>query len=43
MLREIIKNPIELESNGMMSVPQNPGLGIEVNEKAVEKYTIQKV
>ena len=40
MLREIIYNPVQMNENGMMDVPQGPGLGIIVNEKAIEKYRI---
>ncbi len=40
MLREIIKNPIEIDKNGMMSVPQLPGLGIDIDEAAVKKFRI---
>ena len=40
MLREIIENPIRMDNCGMMDVPQDPGLGIVINEKAVEKYRI---
>jgi L-alanine-DL-glutamate epimerase-like enolase superfamily enzyme len=38
MLREIIRNPIELDKHGMMAVPQAPGLGIEIDEKAVRRF-----
>ena len=40
MLREIIRNPIMMDKNGMMDVPQGPGLGIDIDEKAVEKYRV---
>jgi len=40
MLRDIIKNPVIMDKNGMMDVPQLPGLGIEIDEKAVEKYRV---
>lgn len=40
MLRDIIKNPVLLDKNGMMSVPQGAGLGIEINEAAVKKYCV---
>ena len=39
MLREIIRNPIALGSDGYMEVPQAPGLGIEIDEKAIKKYS----
>jgi len=40
MLRDIIQNPITMDANGMMSVPDGPGLGIEIDAKAVEKYRV---
>ena len=40
MLREIIDNPVQMDENGMMDVPQGPGLGITVNEKSIEKYRV---
>jgi L-rhamnonate dehydratase len=40
MLREIIANPIRLEPDGTIAVPQGPGLGVEVNEAAVRRFQI---
>jgi L-alanine-DL-glutamate epimerase-like enolase superfamily enzyme len=40
MLRDIILNPIEMDRNGRMKVPQGPGLGILVDEKAMQKYRV---
>lgn len=40
MLRDIILNPVVLKKDGTMDVPQGPGLGIEIDEKAVEYYRI---
>jgi len=40
MLRDIIKNPIQMGKDGMMDVPQAPGLGIEIDEAAVRRYRI---
>ena len=40
MLREIIANPVELDADGMIAVPQGPGLGIEVDEKAIERFRV---
>jgi len=40
MLREIIGNPIELRDDGTIPVPQEPGLGVDVDEAAVEKYRV---
>ena len=40
MLRDIIENPLQMDSDGFISVPQSPGLGVIINEKAVEKYRV---
>lgn len=40
MLREIVANPCKLNADGTIDVPNAPGLGIEVNEKAAEKYRV---
>lgn len=37
--RELCKNPIHLDG-GMLSVPQGPGLGVEVDESVIEKYRV---
>ena len=43
MLREIILNPVRLDADGFMTVPQAPGLGIEVDEKAVRRFQACKI
>jgi L-alanine-DL-glutamate epimerase-like enolase superfamily enzyme len=40
MLREIIANPIEMDADGLIAVPQGAGLGVEVDEEAVGRYRI---
>jgi L-alanine-DL-glutamate epimerase-like enolase superfamily enzyme len=40
MLREIIRNPVKLNPGGTISVPEGPGLGIDIDEKAVKKYRV---
>jgi L-alanine-DL-glutamate epimerase-like enolase superfamily enzyme len=40
MSRELCKNPIQLE-DGYLRVPQGPGLGVEVDEAAIEKYRVE--
>jgi L-alanine-DL-glutamate epimerase-like enolase superfamily enzyme len=40
MLREVIANPCKLNADGTIDVPDAPGLGIEINEKAVEKFRV---
>jgi L-alanine-DL-glutamate epimerase-like enolase superfamily enzyme len=38
--RELCQNPIRLEE-GFLRVPQGPGLGVQVDEAALDKYRIQ--
>jgi len=38
--REICRSPIRMR-DGYVDVPQGPGLGVEVDESAVEKYRVQ--
>jgi L-alanine-DL-glutamate epimerase-like enolase superfamily enzyme len=38
--RELCKNPIQLE-DGFLRVPQGPGLGVEVDEAAINKYRVE--
>ncbi len=40
MLREFIKNPVQLEADGYIAVPQGPGLGIEIDEAAMKRFCI---
>lgn len=40
MLREVIRNPIELADDGTIAVPEGPGLGIEIDETAVAKFRV---
>ncbi|MCK6474430.1 MAG: mandelate racemase/muconate lactonizing enzyme family protein [Planctomycetes bacterium] len=40
MLRDIVANPVKLNAGGTLDVPTEPGLGIEIDEKAVEKYRV---
>jgi L-alanine-DL-glutamate epimerase-like enolase superfamily enzyme len=37
--REMVKEPLRLE-DGYLAVPSGPGLGVEVDERVVEKYRI---
>lgn len=38
--RELCLNPIRLE-DGMLPVPQGPGLGLEINESVIDKYRVE--
>jgi L-alanine-DL-glutamate epimerase-like enolase superfamily enzyme len=40
MLREIIRNPIQMEPDGTVPVPPGPGLGIEIDEQAVKRFRV---
>ncbi len=40
MLREIIRNPVLMNEQGFIPVPQGPGLGIEIDESAVRRFRI---
>jgi L-rhamnonate dehydratase len=40
MLRAVIRNPVQLDKDGAMAVPQGPGLGIEIDEAAVRRFRI---
>jgi L-alanine-DL-glutamate epimerase-like enolase superfamily enzyme len=40
MLREIIRNPVQMTPDGFIEVPQGPGLGIELDEKAVRRFCV---
>ncbi len=42
MLREIIRNPVQMDTDGTIAVPQGPGLGVEIDEKAVEKFRVNR-
>ncbi len=42
MLREIIENPVQMEADGFIPVPQGHGLGIHINEKAVKKFSVNQ-
>jgi D-galactarolactone cycloisomerase len=36
---ELLADPFKLDENGMLAIPGGPGLGIELNEDAVEKMS----
>src|SRR6266851_2232165 len=37
---ELLKEPLSLESDGTVKVPERPGLGIELDRAAVERYRV---
>jgi L-alanine-DL-glutamate epimerase-like enolase superfamily enzyme len=40
--RDIVETLFELNPDGTITVPTDPGIGVEVNMKALEKYTVKK-
>jgi L-alanine-DL-glutamate epimerase-like enolase superfamily enzyme len=40
MLRQVIRNPVQMDKEGFIAVPQGPGLGIEVDEEAVKRFRV---
>ncbi len=40
MLREVIRNPVTMDNEGFIAVPEGPGLGIEVDEAAVKRFSV---
>jgi len=40
LAREIAANPILPDANGEISVPESPGLGIDINKAAIQKYLV---
>ncbi|HTE22932.1 mandelate racemase/muconate lactonizing enzyme family protein [Flavitalea sp.] len=40
MLREVIENPVQMDADGYIAVPGGPGLGININEKAVKRFCV---
>ncbi|MFO1497757.1 MAG: mandelate racemase/muconate lactonizing enzyme family protein [Verrucomicrobiota bacterium] len=43
MLREVIRNPVRMDADGFMAVPAGPGLGVEVDEEAVRRFSVGRV
>jgi L-alanine-DL-glutamate epimerase-like enolase superfamily enzyme len=41
--RELVEQPIQLERDGTLQVPAQPGLGVSLNREAVKKYTVDFV
>ena len=40
LARELFDDPIVLESDGTLLVPTRPGIGVEPNEEAIERYLV---
>jgi O-succinylbenzoate synthase len=41
--QDLVWPPFEVTSEGMMAVPQGPGIGVEVDEERLEKVTVRKL
>jgi O-succinylbenzoate synthase len=39
--RDIVQTPFSLNSDSTISVPAGPGLGISIDESALESYTLR--
>jgi L-alanine-DL-glutamate epimerase-like enolase superfamily enzyme len=40
MLRAVIRNPVQMGPDGLIPIPQGPGLGIEIDEAAVSRFRV---
>jgi L-alanine-DL-glutamate epimerase-like enolase superfamily enzyme len=38
---ELTVDKIEVESDGMITIPDRPGIGLEINLAAVKKYLVE--
>jgi L-alanine-DL-glutamate epimerase-like enolase superfamily enzyme len=38
----MLSEPIRVDKNGYVKIPEGPGLGVEVNEDIIAKYTVEK-
>lgn len=38
--RDLVMNPLQLDANGYIQVPTTPGLGVDLNDEVVARYTI---
>jgi len=41
--QDLVWPPFEITPEGMMAVPQGPGIGVEVDEERLEKVTVRKL
>ncbi len=39
--RELVRNPLVLEQDGTLLVPKGPGLGIELDERAIARHAVE--
>ena len=39
---DIVNNPLSIDEDGFVTVPEKPGLGLDINEDAVEEYRVHE-
>lgn len=39
---DLVKDSFSVDKNGYISIPTKPGLGFEIDEKKIKKYTVEK-
>jgi O-succinylbenzoate synthase len=40
---DLVKNSFEVDKNGFVSVPKIPGLGYEIDQQKIKKYTTESI
>jgi L-alanine-DL-glutamate epimerase-like enolase superfamily enzyme len=40
-IEEIIETPFSLDTQGMLKIPEGPGLGITLNRDAIARFTVK--
>ncbi|GAG39917.1 unnamed protein product, partial [marine sediment metagenome] len=40
MLGGVLESKVWIDRDGFVAAPDGPGLGVEINEKAIEKYSV---
>jgi len=38
---ELLMEPVRIDGDGMIRLPERPGLGIELDRKAIERYRVE--
>lgn len=41
--RDLVMDPLRLDGEGFLRVPAGPGLGVELNEEVVRRYTVEGI
>jgi len=40
---DLVKNSFTVDDNGFVDVPENPGLGFEIDRQRIKQYTVEKI